>query len=103
MYEKLIQEHFYGNLATFMKSGLCMILLITGVDAVQRMNQLKHVLRKEHEEGWIKLTDQDLKLWHANSHPNQTTLNIKLVAANLIHVCDSEEESHRCAELIFNS
>jgi len=103
VYQDVIQECFYEDLSIFMKSGPCVILLISGVDAIAIINKLKHELRVKYRESWIDLTNYDLKLWQTGCHPNQRTLNIKLVAANLIHVCDSEELSMRCAKLLFNT
>src|SRR3989338_2928661 len=96
IYRKIAKEYFYQDLVAFMKSGPCIALLVSGDDAVAKMNKFKHELRKRHQEYWLDLTDDDLRLWRANRHPNQTALNIKLVAANLIHVCDSQEESKEC-------
>lgn len=103
IYKNVVQEHFYNDLASFMKSGPSMILLVSGIDAVQKMNLLKRELRKIYDEGWIELTDEDFRLWRANNHPNQTALNIKLIASNLLHVCDSEEESNQYAKMIFKT
>ncbi len=102
IYEDIIQEHFFGDLVKFMKSGPCMVLLVSGVDAVCSMNQLKHALRRECRESWMNLSDEDIKLWESNRHPNQVALNNKLVAENLIHVFDSEDKSIRFTKIIFS-
>ena len=103
MYKGLQLEHFYQDLVNFMRSGPCMAMLVTGTEAVERMNRLKHELRQKHQDFWTDLSEEDLRLWRENRHPNQKVLNLKLVAANLIHVCDSEEESTECAKLLFGA
>lgn len=103
VYSELVGKHFYGDLRDFMVSGPSMAILASGPNAVDVMNRLKHKIRKENSAGWIDLSEEDIGLWELGNHPNQTALNIKLVAANLIHVCDSERESLKCAETILGT
>ena len=103
IYGALLKEHFYKDLRSFMVSGPSMVLMASGPNAVEIMNELKRKIREENSESWIELTNEDIKLWEAGHHPSQTALNIKLVAANLIHVCDSENESIQCAKALFGT
>lgn len=103
IYSNLLGKHFYKDLRDFMVSGPSMAVLASGTDAVETMNRLKQKIRKDHSENWIELTNEDVQLWESGIHPRQTVLNIKLVAANLIHVCDSESESIRCAKVILGA
>jgi len=103
MYYDIIHEHFYPDLEYFIRSGHCLILVVYGINAIKLMNKLKHSLRKKYRNKWLKLNKQDLALWRNNKHPQQKTLNIKLVAENLLHVCDSEKKSRECRKLIFRT
>ncbi|MDP1719335.1 MAG: nucleoside-diphosphate kinase, partial [bacterium] len=101
VYQDLKEKHFYRDLVTFMKSGPAMALLVKGPNAIAVMNWLKRELRQRHKDSWIDLTEEDLRLWDEGRHPNQQALNIRLVAANLLHVCDFKEESERCSRALF--
>lgn len=96
IYQDIINEHFYTDLKNFMMSGDCILLLISGNRAVSLIKKIKYKIREEYSPNKTFLHGTELELWKNNKHPEQSYYNVKLSAENLMHACDSIEESQKC-------
>jgi nucleoside diphosphate kinase len=101
IYRDCLDKHFYGDLEDFIFSNPCMVMIVSGDDAICKVLKLKKVFRKKHKLSWINLTEEDLSLWENGTHQKQHELNLKLRAENLLHSTDTETEADEIIGLLY--